>query len=352
MGVEMKKVSVIVPCYNCESYIDYCIQPLVHQTMGLENLEVILINDASTDKSILKLAEYEQLYPDNIILIPLVENMMQGGARNIGLQYATGEYIVFLDSDDYFMECALERLYQAAIEQDADIVEFTGHNVTEEERGKENKKFEADKPKELEILDSIEKRKEFIISGKSPLGCCFKFYKGDFIRKYQFRFAEHVAFEEPPFIYPMRFFEKKHYFLNEHLYYAYENPRSTMRYICRKAERKWDNLNASLEALNQIQRFQEADNYKEEIEFFFLDNYFVLSMFVLVSRGFFVDLVTLRRMQKTVKEYFPEYQKNPYLQRPEFILDKQILKCVELSIDEDTIEEFNRQVISIFEILQ
>jgi hypothetical protein len=73
----------------------------------------------------------------------------------------------------------------------------------------------------------------------------------------------------------------------------------------------------------------------------------VLSLFVLVSRGFFIDLVTLRRMQKTVKEYFPEYQKNPYLQRPEFILDKQIIKCVELTIDEDTIEDFNRQVILI-----
>lgn len=73
----MKKISVIVPCYNVSEYLDQCMEHLLKQTIGLENIEIILVDDASTDNGatlhLLKL--YEQQFPDTIILIPLEQNL-------------------------------------------------------------------------------------------------------------------------------------------------------------------------------------------------------------------------------------------------------------------------------------
>ena len=80
----MKKVSVIIPCYNVESYIDRCFNSLVNQTIGMEHLELIFINDESTDCTMEKLLQYEQQYPENIILINFETNQRQGTARNTG----------------------------------------------------------------------------------------------------------------------------------------------------------------------------------------------------------------------------------------------------------------------------
>ena len=99
----MKKVSVIVPCYNAAEYLDRCMEHLLKQTIGTENMEIILIDDASTDDgaTLGLLTAYEEKYPDTILVIALEENMRQGGARNIGISYAGGEYLVFCDADDW-----------------------------------------------------------------------------------------------------------------------------------------------------------------------------------------------------------------------------------------------------------
>ena len=93
----MPKVSVIVPVYNVEKYITRCLTSLINQT--LDDLEIILVNDGSTDNSVAIIREYKRQH-DNIILVEK-ENGGLSSARNFGLVYATGEYIAFLDSDDY-----------------------------------------------------------------------------------------------------------------------------------------------------------------------------------------------------------------------------------------------------------
>lgn len=107
-----KKISVIVPCYNVEKYIDRCVKSIVNQTIGIENLEVIFVNDASTDHTLSKLQEWESRYPDDIMVITYDENLRQGGARNLGLQYASCEYIGFVDSDDWVELDMYETLLQ------------------------------------------------------------------------------------------------------------------------------------------------------------------------------------------------------------------------------------------------
>ena len=111
------KVSVIVPVYNVERYLRRCLDSLVNQT--LEEIEIILINDGSTDGSLSILEEYA--LKDSRIRVINQENQKQGAARNNGLKVAQGEYVGFVDSDDWVDEDFLEKLYNSAKNNDADI---------------------------------------------------------------------------------------------------------------------------------------------------------------------------------------------------------------------------------------
>ena len=93
-------ISVIIPCYNVSKYLDRCMDSLLKQTIGYNKLELIFINDASTDNTLDMLLGYEEKYPDTVLVINLEENKKQGFARNLALEYATGKYIGYVDSDD------------------------------------------------------------------------------------------------------------------------------------------------------------------------------------------------------------------------------------------------------------
>ena len=114
----MKKVSVIMPIYNVDKYLDRSIDSLLRQT--LEDIEIILIDDGSTDHSKEIIKKYQQLYPDKIIA-RFIKNSGAAHARNIGLELAQGEYIGFVDSDDYLDRTMFEKLYQLAKSDQADI---------------------------------------------------------------------------------------------------------------------------------------------------------------------------------------------------------------------------------------
>ena len=137
----MKKVSIIVPAYNAHDTLARCLGSLVNQT--LQEIEIIVVNDASTDDTWEIMERCEKQFSDKVIIIDGKENRGPGGARNQGLDIATGEYIGFVDSDDYVADNMYEHLYSKAKEKDADIVDCgvyfeetdravitTGDNVT------------------------------------------------------------------------------------------------------------------------------------------------------------------------------------------------------------------------------
>lgn len=116
----MPKVSVIVPIYNVEKYLEKCINSLLSQT--LEDIQIILVNDGSKDNSGNIAKEYEKNNKNRVIYVEK-ENGGLSDARNYGLKYATGDFIAFLDSDDYIEKNAYEEMYNKAIEENADYVE-------------------------------------------------------------------------------------------------------------------------------------------------------------------------------------------------------------------------------------
>lgn len=115
----MKKISVIVPVYNKEKYVENTLNSILNQTY--KNLEIIIINDGSTDKS-KEICEKKALIDNRIIMIN-TENQGAGAARNLGLSKATGEYISFIDSDDFIIPEYYEILEDMIRENDADISE-------------------------------------------------------------------------------------------------------------------------------------------------------------------------------------------------------------------------------------
>ena len=112
------KISVIIPVYKVEKYLDRCVNSVLNQT--LKDIEVILIDDGSPDGCPAMCEEYKK--KDNRVRVIHKENGGLGYARNSGLEIATGEYIAFVDSDDFIEEDMYESLYSDAIKYNADVV--------------------------------------------------------------------------------------------------------------------------------------------------------------------------------------------------------------------------------------
>ena len=141
----MPKVSVIVPIYNVEKYLHRCLDSLVSQE--LQDIEIILVNDGSTDDSGDIAKEYAKKYNAKVKYLEK-ENGGLSDARNFGIPYATGEYIAFLDSDDYIEKNAYKEMYEKAKENDADYVEcdFLWEYPN---KAKQDKRFNYNNKKEM-----------------------------------------------------------------------------------------------------------------------------------------------------------------------------------------------------------
>ena len=125
-------ISIIVPIYNSEKYLHKCIDSILAQSY--RNLEIVLVDDGSTDNSGLICDEYKKNSPDDLsIIVKHTENGGLSAARNLGLDIASGEYIVFIDSDDYILENTIEILYRNMLEYDADISVCGIQRVNEDE---------------------------------------------------------------------------------------------------------------------------------------------------------------------------------------------------------------------------
>ena len=114
------KLSIIVPVYNVESYIRSCVESLFMQGLDEQDFEVILVNDGTKDDSFEKIKDY--IYEHRNVMRIDQENQGLSGARNTGMKYATGQYVLFVDSDDLIVKGCLSKLLPIAIETSADLV--------------------------------------------------------------------------------------------------------------------------------------------------------------------------------------------------------------------------------------
>ena len=184
-------VSIIIPIYNKEKYLNNCISSIKNQS--LKDIEVICVDDGSTDDSLSTLKSYTS--DDSRFKIIKQENRGPGLARNVGLENATGEYVLFLDADDWIESESLEQLYKQATSNNSDLVLFNSiehypdnylrkriYAVSNDIKNYDNFTFNCLYNKRL-VMNSY-----FIV--------CTKLHKLDFLRKNNIKFQEDVLFED------------------------------------------------------------------------------------------------------------------------------------------------------------
>lgn len=179
----MVKVSVIVPVYNIESYIEQCIQSVLSQTM--ENFELILINDGSTDNSGDICARYAQC--DDRIRYITTENCGAGAARNKGIESAKGEWICFVDGDDYIPQDSLEQLLSAKISPLPDVI--IGNYSEDVDGCIIRKEWQNTVSIEHEPMKWLVRAYLYSNMGVVPACAWAKLYRRTFLEAYAFRFS-------------------------------------------------------------------------------------------------------------------------------------------------------------------
>ncbi|QHQ61047.1 glycosyltransferase [Anaerocolumna sedimenticola] len=182
------KVSIIVPVYNVEKYLTQCMESLVNQT--LKDIEIIVVNDGSPDNSIKILEKYEKKYPDKVKVFT-TENRGVSHARNYGLDRVEGDYIMFVDSDDFIELDMAEKLYTKAIKDHNDLVMCARYNVYEVE-GKTELKRKVMNIFSMNQNFRMEDRKfELVHASPFPWD---KLFKRTLL--YDIRFPEGIRFED------------------------------------------------------------------------------------------------------------------------------------------------------------
>ena len=182
------KISVIVPVFNTASLLPKCINSLLQQT--LQEIEIILINDASTDNSLSVIQECEKQHPNKIKVIDSKVNLRQGGARNLGIEIAEGEYIGFVDSDDWIEREMYELMYHQAIKDQSDLCYCYRQQVTE--TGEMSKDTATYFMPEGEVTELS--RREMIVN---HVTCIPQFiYKRSIFVEQQIRFPLHIRYED------------------------------------------------------------------------------------------------------------------------------------------------------------
>lgn len=181
----MPKVSVIIPVYNVEKYLSQCLDSVVNQT--LSDIEVICIDDGSADKSFEILQQYAE--KDSRIKIFKQENQGAGAARNNGLDKAIGDYLYFLDSDDYIKSDCLEKMYNKITLENSDICVCQSETLLDSEQkikvgGVKNIKLVSDRNK-FNVYDVPN-----VIFKFCNIPAFTKMYKADFIKNNKIKFQE------------------------------------------------------------------------------------------------------------------------------------------------------------------
>ncbi len=217
----MKKLSIIIPVYNVEKYIEKCLLSCLHQDIPLSDYEIIVVNDGTPDNS-MSIVEHIAKEHKNIRVISQ-ENQGLSAARNAGLTVAEGEYIWYVDSDDWIAIGALSTIFSIIAEEKPDVIHFRAANVMGNEI----------KARTLPFADT-----ERIYSGKEFF---YKFYdtpcapfyvcRRELINKYDLNFYPDVFHEDSEYTPRMLYRAKKVRVINDILYFVYCNPNSITRSV-------------------------------------------------------------------------------------------------------------------------
>ena len=291
------KLSIIVPVYGVEKYIDKCLNSLVKQS--LKEIEIIVVNDGTKDNSQKIIDKYVKKYPDKIKSY-IKENGGQGSARNYGLEKANGEYIGYVDSDDFVEKDMYKKLYNKAKENNYDIVVCGNYNVSEDYQNKNIDTF----------INNYNTDLENIFFGK--MAVWNKIYKRDILIKNKLEFKEKVWYEDLAFTLKAIMNSNTFAFIDEPLYDYLIREGSTMNNS--NVQRNLEILDAFNDILSYI-KHNKKEEYFSKIEFLAIDHIYI-SAIVRVLKAEADDKVkreTINKLIDYMNKKFPNYKNNKYI---------------------------------------
>ena len=313
----MPKISIIIPVYNSENYIERCMESLVNQT--LEDIEIIVVDDGSTDNSYSILERFAK--KDSRIKIIQQENAKQGAARNNGLRNALGDYITFVDIDDWISLDFCEKMLSTIEKTGADFVVSSAYRI--KSNGKKRKYTYYDEEKIYTEQNDIIKT----IKIPETWSVWSKLYKKEILNN--IFFEEGTYYEDIEFLLKAVNNTKKIATVPNTYYYYFSNPTSTIKSKHSIAKRQ-DQINAKIKAI----KFANENNillppicikkesgilfstkyYEDYKEVFFLkhkicrieEKYNTQKVFLIFNTGCFGDILLCNSLSQNIKNIFPD----------------------------------------------
>lgn len=290
----MSKFSIIIPIYNSEQYLKRCIDSVLAQTYT--DFEIICVDDGSTDNSCGLLIKYRLM--DKRVKVIIQKNLGQGIARNKAIEAAQGEYIYFLDSDDYIepnlLECALETFKTT----DTDLICFNTEVV-----GDENSKLfkRAKKYAQLNLVGLLDFSQN--IKDLTNVYVWNKVFKADLIKKYNIKFPENLYYEDIAFCKTYFLTAKKIYFDMRRFHHYTIHEDSLMGVSFKSKEKMLDHFRNWNEILKLTSQTKELFiKNKNILEKWFWDYYFMTKS--MLKSG----ITELETLEKLKTEYFKNFE--------------------------------------------
>ena len=300
----MKKVSVIVPVYNVQDYIEKCLDSLVYQT--LEDIEIIVVNDGSTDESKIVVQKYINKYPEKIIYVEK-ENGGLSDARNYGMKYATGEYIAFVDSDDYVEKDMYEKMYEKAKKEDSDMVECN---------------FYWEYPKKLKLDKGIKYKVKQDMLVKVRVVAWNKLIKRSILNETKIEFPKGLRYEDVEFTYKLIPYINKVSFVTEPMvhYIQRQNSISNMQ-----NSRNGEIFNVLDNVIKYYEENKLYEEYKIELEYIYT-RYLLCSSFLRIVKikDKKVRKQLLNETWNNLNSRFPNWKNNKILKKGKSKKDRYI----------------------------
>lgn len=330
----MKEVSIIIPCYNAAETIDRLMVSLIEQTLPMDVFEVIMINDASSDDTLEHLLAWEEEYENDIMVVNCEKNGGLSVARNIGIQYASCEYIAFIDADDWVAKNYFERMIGLAQATASDVV-ICGHDrpmfYTKPKLSEQGTETVYD-------LTDVDARKKFLANHIYTTSVCWKIFKRvQFIEK-NLWFPKHLHYEDGYVSYLTFFGAKRIAICSDVLYHYYKNPSGIMQ--SGNEGQQLERAVVLIKLYDECRKLGYAEIYYDELEFIFVRKFYSEIIEVMFRTFERVDYVAVCGICDYLNTYFPNWEQNKYLNNEESNMDRLFMQIKTNAFDEQQIEQF------------
>lgn len=300
MDTRKKRFSIIVPAYNVERYLPACLDSLLAQTF--DDFEVLVIDDVSTDNTKTIALKYAEKHPDKIQVLAHKVNTRQGGARNTAINVAVGQYLMFIDSDDYLKPNTLEYLDRVFSEEAPDIIEFCHEWVDQNGRLLRLERC---------TRQTVTPKSETPPMLLSTMGPCNKVYRRELFTEHGILFPEKYYYEDYWTVPKLLLQAKSVVYLDEAFYCYRQHGDSTMHDT--NVQKNMDIMLGTDDLLKYFSEKKVSSKRLAELEYLAVEH-------VLINATLRVNEIDRHNvLQRKLREYmydrFPNWKNNPYLDK-------------------------------------